>query len=370
MAGFCAVALAACSADGMMDVRPPADVGSHTASIPQADLGAPVAPMTRVGRAAAEEPVSQAPQAAMSEPTYVETQSSETEPLQAPEQEPVILGAPERQLAQAFPAPSNPNESVTDFEAETPEDPLAESLPEEPDAPVADEPQGAQTLEPEEPPMSQPEPPARQAMIAYPRAVNPQPQSDYEEPRPNRNQPLSSDEVACRQQLKKLKVKYVDLKPIYDSAACQIPHPVKVSAIGGVQMQPAATLSCEMAATFAAWTRNELVPSSRWRYLSGIKTIHQGSAYSCRKIARSRTVSAHAQGNALDVMAITLNNGKKIDIKKQGLFAFRARGLLNNVRSDGCEYFTTVLGPGYNYDHRNHFHFDLMQRKRGRRACH
>jgi hypothetical protein len=125
-----------------------------------------------------------------------------------------------------------------------------------------------------------------------------------------------------------------------------------------------------MAASFAAWMRNELVPSSRMRYFSGIKTIHQGSAYSCRRIARSRTMSAHSQGNALDVMAITLNNGKKIDVRKQGLFAFRARGLLNNVRSDGCEYFSTVLGPGYNWDHRNHFHFDLMQRRNGRRACH
>ena len=50
-------------------------------------------------------------------------------------------------------------------------------------------------------------------------------------------------------------------------------------------------------------------------------------------------------------------------------FAFRQRGLLNNVRSDACDYFTTVLGPGYDIFHRDHFHFDLMQRRNGHRAC-
>jgi hypothetical protein len=181
---------------------------------------------------------------------------------------------------------------------------------------------------------------------------------------------LSADEISCRKELKRLGVSYQDLAPIRDGSACYIDHPVKVSALGSVQMKPAATLTCRMALTFAQWTRNELVPSARWRYFSGVKSIRQGSSYSCRKIAGSRTQSSHSQGNALDVMAIDLNNGKSIDVRRQGLFAFRARKLLNNVRADGCEYFTTVLGPGYNYDHRNHFHFDLMERRNGRRACH
>jgi hypothetical protein len=28
-----------------------------------------------------------------------------------------------------------------------------------------------------------------------------------------------------------------------------------------------------------------------------------------------------------------------------------------------------VLGPGYNYDHRNHFHFDIKQRRNNYVAC-
>ncbi len=180
---------------------------------------------------------------------------------------------------------------------------------------------------------------------------------------------MPPDEVDCRRELKRLKVEYVDLSPIREGQ-CGIEHPVKVSAIGSVGMKPAATLSCAMALTFAQWTRNELVPSARRRYLTGVKTIHQGSSYSCRKIADSRGVlSEHGKGNALDIMRIELNSGRDIEVEKPGLFSFRQRGFLNNVRADGCQYFNTVLGPGYNYDHRNHFHFDIKQRRNNHVAC-
>lgn len=182
---------------------------------------------------------------------------------------------------------------------------------------------------------------------------------------------MPADEVACRRDLKRLGVAYRDLAPIHEGGSCNIDYPVSVSGLsGGIEMKPAATLSCQMAATFARWTKNELGPAARFRYVSGVKTIHQGSSYSCRKIAGTRGVpSEHSRGNALDVMRIELDNGRDIDVRKPGWFAFRERGFLNTVRADGCEYFTTVLGPGYNYDHRNHFHFDIMPRKNGYRAC-
>lgn len=197
-------------------------------------------------------------------------------------------------------------------------------------------------------------------LAGYPRMDEPAPMME----------PMSADELACRKQLKKLKVAFRELDPIRQGDACYIEHPIEVSRIGKVDIKPAATLKCEMAEAFASWTQNELVPASRWRFLSGVKAIHQGSSYSCRNIAGTRgTPSEHSLGNAIDVMKLELNNGKKIDVKKPGLFAFRKRGLLNTVRADGCEYFTTVLGPGYNADHADHFHFDIKSRRNGHRAC-
>ena len=205
-----------------------------------------------------------------------------------------------------------------------------------------------------------PEPDAPAILAGYPRLDSPSVMIE----------PMPATELACRNELRKLGVQFQELDPIRKSASCHVDHPVKVSRIGNVAIKPAATLNCQMAEAFASWTRNELVPASRWRFLSGVKTIRQGSSYSCRKIAGTRgTPSEHSLGNAIDIMKIELQSGKEIDVRKPGLFAFRKRGLLNTVRADGCEYFTTVLGPGYNRDHADHFHFDIKARRSGHRAC-
>ena len=67
--------------------------------------------------------------------------------------------------------------------------------------------------------------------------------------------------------------------------------------------------------------------------------------------------------------AIVLKNGHDINVRKKGLFSFREGALLKSVRTDSCKYFNTVLGPGSNAEHWNHFHFDLRPRKGGRRYC-
>jgi len=180
---------------------------------------------------------------------------------------------------------------------------------------------------------------------------------------------MPADEISCREDLRRLDVAYSDMAPISDGGACGIDFPVKVTAIGGIEMKPAATLRCEMAATFAAWAKKELVPAARTRYFSGVKTIHQGSSYSCRNVRGTGRASEHARGNALDVTRIELNNGRDIDVRRPGLFAFRTRGFLDTVRADGCDYFNTVLGPGYDADHKDHFHFDIRPRRNGYRAC-
>ncbi len=182
---------------------------------------------------------------------------------------------------------------------------------------------------------------------------------------------MPDEEVACRRELRHLGVGFRDTASIRQGI-CGIDYPVEVSTLpGGVALQPAATLNCHMALAFSRWTREELQPAARLRYLSSVASIHQASAYACRNMigASETKLSEHASGNALDVSAIVLSNGDEIDVRKPGLFAFRQRSLLNTVRGDACSYFSTVLGPGYNREHKNHFHFDLRPRKGGRSSC-
>lgn len=301
--------VSACTSGDVFALQPAVDVG-QTASLPMVEVAPQRAPV-------------------MAAPAY--------DPIMAQAPEPVAptLDAQAEQIGQVEPLSPQPVQTAS----------LAPGQG-----------RGMQTLVPSNP-----------YMVAYPKPENP---SVMEPAVPERAPTvMPADEVDCRNDLRKLDVQYRDLPPIHDGAACGIDYPVKVSAIGSVQMKPAATVTCAMAASFAAWTKRELVPAARLRYFTGVKTIHQGSSYSCRKIAGSRTLSEHGKGNALDIMRIELNSGRDIEVEKPGLFAFRTRGFLNTVRSDGCNYFNTVLGPGYNYDHRNHFHFDIKQRRNGYRAC-
>ena len=239
------------------------------------------------------------------------------------------------------------------------------------DFPAAPEPEYAQPapdyVEPAAPVFVQPAPPKRRNIIAagFSRMIDPLSRSEESDV-------LPAEEAQCRKKLDRMGVKYQSIPQISGQGDCGIAYPVEVSALGGgVKMQPAATLTCEMAETLARWSKKELVPAARLRYFSGISTIHQASSYSCRWIKgrRGGTLSEHGKGRALDIAEITLNNGKDIMVRKKAFWKFREKGLLNSVRSDGCDYFTTVLGPGYNEDHKDHFHFDIKERRSGHRSC-
>ena len=183
---------------------------------------------------------------------------------------------------------------------------------------------------------------------------------------------MPASEISCRDQLRRLGVQYVDLPRISQGPACGIAYPIKLTALsGGIRIKPAATLDCQVTVEFAKWVKRDVAPAARMRYLSGISSMTQLSSYSCRTMNSQpgAPMSEHAHGNAIDIGSITLNSGRQIDVRKPGWFAFRQRGFLNAVRADSCGYFNTVLGPGTNKYHWNHFHFDLRQRRSGRTYC-
>ncbi|MGO4441239.1 extensin-like domain-containing protein [Rhizobium sp. RAF56] len=194
--------------------------------------------------------------------------------------------------------------------------------------------------------------------------MQPQPQPDV----------MPASELQCRRELRQLGVVYEDKLPIYNGPACQVPYPVSLKGLsGGISVGPAVTLNCQTTLAFAKWVKNELAPSARLRYWSGIGRIIPLGGYSCRRMNNSsrryNPMSEHAHGNAIDVGTFVLKNGHVIDVRRKGLFSFREGALLKAVRSDSCRYFDTVLGPGSNPEHWNHFHFDLRERNGGRRYC-
>ncbi|WP_331374531.1 extensin-like domain-containing protein [Sinorhizobium chiapasense] len=204
-----------------------------------------------------------------------------------------------------------------------------------------------------------------QQVAFLPRVRNPMSAPEYTGEMPR-------SEVACRQRLKKLGVVFRDVQRISNGPSCGIDYPIELSGLsGGIAVKPAVKLNCQVTEAFAQWVKYELAPSSRYRYWSGVKTIKPLGGYSCRTMnsRRGNPMSEHARGNAIDVGKFVLKNGKEIDVRRKGFFAFRERGLLKAVRSDSCKYFNTVLGPGSDPFHKDHFHFDLRTRKSGYRHC-
>ena len=185
---------------------------------------------------------------------------------------------------------------------------------------------------------------------------------------------MPQSEVSCRAELRRLGVEFEDRPRIAPGGSCGIDYPVKLSGLSGnIDVAPAVTLNCQTTLAFAKWVKNELAPSARLRYLSGVQRITPLGGYSCRRMNNSsqryNPMSEHAKGNAIDVGAITLKDGHEIDVRKKGFFSMREGALLKSVRSDSCKYFNTVLGPGSNAEHWNHFHFDLRSRRGGKRYC-
>ncbi len=157
------------------------------------------------------------------------------------------------------------------------------------------------------------------------------------------------------------------LPPIGGKEGCGIAAPIRVRSLGAVQVRPPAKLNCTFAAALYRWITDVVQPAARKRFGQPVIAIRQLSAYACRRrggITRGPVrISEHAFGNAIDVGAFTLADGRIISVLKDwGTFSAlfdKKAAFLKEVHKKACGIFATVLGPEANKAHRNHFHFDL-----------
>ncbi len=164
--------------------------------------------------------------------------------------------------------------------------------------------------------------------------------------------------------------------PISGPSACGIRAPLKVSgALGGrVKVTPTATLDCPVTASLDRWLNNSVQKAAYRQFGKPVVEIRQISSFSCRgRNGRHRgPLSEHAYGNALDVAAFRLSDGTEITVVKgwwRG--SRRERAFLKEALAGACDEFYTVLGPGADRYHYNHFHLDLLVTNvsKGRHFC-
>ena len=144
-----------------------------------------------------------------------------------------------------------------------------------------------------------------------------------------------------------------------------------VTAFGPVAMKPAATLACPIVSALDRWLADSVQPAAmRWFGIRVVE-IRQISAYSCRGMnGNSRAhISEHAFGNALDIAAFTLADGRTVTVKNGWRGMPEEQGFLRDIQAAACQQFNTVLAPGSNVHHYDHIHVDLMRRASQRVIC-
>jgi hypothetical protein len=145
----------------------------------------------------------------------------------------------------------------------------------------------------------------------------------------------------------------------------------QVASIGPVVVKPAATLACPIVAQLDRWITDSIQPAALKWFNARVVEIKQISAYSCRGMNGNPNahISEHAFGNALDVAAFTLDDGRRITVKDGWHGMPEEQGFLRDVQGAACQQFTTVLAPGSNQYHYDHIHVDLMRRASRRIIC-
>ncbi|MDB5657162.1 MAG: hypothetical protein JWQ94_4775, partial [Tardiphaga sp.] len=141
--------------------------------------------------------------------------------------------------------------------------------------------------------------------------------------------------------------------------------------VGPVALKPTATLACPIVSALDKWLAEAVQPAAqRWFGARDVE-IKQISAYSCRgKNGNSNShISVLAFGNALDVAAFILADGRKISVKEGWKGLPEEQGFLRDVQGAACGIFNTVLAPGSNKYHFDHIHVDLMRRASRRFIC-
>jgi hypothetical protein len=182
---------------------------------------------------------------------------------------------------------------------------------------------------------------------------------------------MPETEQACRRALRELGVTFVELEPLNDAVGCNVAWPVSVSRLpGNVELKPEATLTCAMAEATARFVTAHAAPIAQSTMKSDLAAIHQVSSHVCRPRTDGNKMSEHARANALDWGALEFADGTTVAVRAHPPSAKDAGKLIGALREAACGPFKTVLGPGSDADHADHFHFDLAQRRNGGTWCH
>jgi hypothetical protein len=166
----------------------------------------------------------------------------------------------------------------------------------------------------------------------------------------------------CLSALTSNDARFTPLPDKYYGGGCKTIDTVKLMSFA-TEASNLGPMTCPLASGFAAWAKNAVRPAARQYLGSDVVRIETMGTYSCRNIGggRSGRLSEHASGNAVDVSAFILKDGRRISVLNGWRGKESERQFLRRLHQSACKRFGTVLGPDYNAAHANHLHFDMAK---------
>lgn len=172
------------------------------------------------------------------------------------------------------------------------------------------------------------------------------------------------DNASC---LAALKAKHVDFDSVGQPPglpSCIVVQPVQLKSVlvngANIQLPDHPILNCAFAVNFVSWLQDLGGPAAIAKEGSAITQFWTGPGYQCR--GRNGDISAkiseHGFGNAVDIERLKFSDGLMILVHDAPDTTAPGYDVLKAIRASACLRFTTVLGPGSNDAHREHFHFD------------
>jgi hypothetical protein len=179
---------------------------------------------------------------------------------------------------------------------------------------------------------------------------------------------------SCERILSGLDIIWRPDEPIGREGACGTAAPIAISEVAQVRIDPPATVNCDFAKALHDWFAHDLKSAARKQLRSEILAVRNASSYACRLRNNGRTgkLSEHGRANALDISGFVFAKKGEVEVAggSSGLLqsiGFSGKGsFLKSARKSACKYFNTVLGPGADRHHGDHFHVDLMKLRPGR----
>lgn len=167
----------------------------------------------------------------------------------------------------------------------------------------------------------------------------------------------------CLAQLGATRANFTPLPDEYYGAGCSTLNAVQLSSLrsdnaslGVANLGP---VTCPLANNFAGWARYGVDRAAQQILGSRLVRIETFGSYNCRNVAGTSRRSAHATGNAIDVSAFVLADGRRISVLGDWSSGTDSeRRFLRVVHDSACKRFGTVLGPNYNAAHHDHFHLE------------